>query len=85
MRKGKHGISRAEYIARAHEFAPRGDRLPHTKLTPTDVSLIRELHQWRKDEIERINSIASLDALGRKFGVSARAISAVVSRQNHSI
>lgn len=43
-RRGKpsyNRISRAEYLTRAHEFAPSGDKLAK-KLTPQKVQSIRE-------------------------------------------
>lgn len=43
MRRGsKHGLSRAEYQVRAHEFARRGRELPQSKLTEEVVRRIRE-------------------------------------------
>lgn len=77
-------MTRSEYLSRAHEFAPRGAQLPQTKLTPDDVAMIRELHEWKQQEIERINAVASLDALAEKFGVHRNTISRVVSRENHA-
>jgi hypothetical protein len=35
-------MTRAEYLARAHEFAPRGERLPHARL---NTELVREIRQ----------------------------------------
>ena len=42
MRGSKHGLNRAEYQVRAHEFASRGCELPHSKLTDDIVRRIRE-------------------------------------------
>lgn len=33
-------MTRDEYLQRTHEFAPRGNRLPHAKLNP---DLVREI------------------------------------------
>lgn len=44
---------------------------PRSNLTQEDVAQIRELSEWRKEEIDRINSIASPKALAEKFEVSA--------------
>ncbi len=77
-------MTRDEYLSRAHEFAPRGERLPQTKLTPDDVAMIRELHEWKQREIERINSIASHKALAEKFGVHENTIYKALSRQSHA-
>ena len=41
MRPSKHGINRGEYLSRAHEFAARGHRLPHARLTEQQVRDIR--------------------------------------------
>lgn len=43
---------------------------PRSKLTEHDVGQIRELIAWKKEELARINSIASMQALADKFGVS---------------
>lgn len=43
---------------------------PRSHLTQEDVAQIRELSEWRNEEIERINSIASQKALAEKFEVS---------------
>ena len=42
MRGSKHGLNRAEYQVRAHEFASRGCELPQSKLTDDIVRQIRE-------------------------------------------
>ena len=34
-------MDRNEYLMRAHEFAPRGNRLPQAQLTPDAVKAIR--------------------------------------------
>lgn len=52
----------------------RGENHPNAKLTDEDVEQIRELMDWKKQEIERLNSIASCAALAEKFGVSKRCI-----------
>lgn len=42
MRGSKHGLCRAEYQVRAHEYAARGSDLPQSKLTDDIVRRIRE-------------------------------------------
>lgn len=41
MRGSRHGLARDEWSIRAHEFAPRGERLPQARLTPEVVREIR--------------------------------------------
>jgi len=65
----------------------RGENHPNAKLTDEDVEQIRQLIEWKKEEIARINSIASCAALAEKFDVSIRCIehiSAYRSRCNPS-
>jgi hypothetical protein len=52
----------------------RGENHPNAKLTDQDVEQIRQLIEWKKEEIARINSIASCAALAEKFDVSIRCI-----------
>lgn len=69
-------------VSRAH-----GENHPNAKLTDEDVEQIRQLIEWKKEEIARINSIASCAALAEKFDVSVRCIehiSAYRSRCNPS-
>lgn len=37
----RHGINRREWSLRAREFCPRGEDLPHSRLTPRAVRSIR--------------------------------------------
>jgi hypothetical protein len=53
------------------------------KLTRHDADTIRDLHEWKQKEIERINSIGSARALAEKFDVSIRAIESVLSYRTH--
>ena len=43
---------------------------PRSQLTAHDVAQIRELIAWKKEELARLNSIASMQSLADKFGVS---------------
>lgn len=52
----------------------RGENHPNAKLTDQDVEQIRQLIEWKKEEIARINSIASCAAIAEKFDVSIRCI-----------
>jgi hypothetical protein len=49
------------------------------KLTHEDVEQIRQLNEWKKEEIKRIMSIAGDHALAEKFGVAQSCISKVVN------
>lgn len=40
-------MTRTEYLQRAREIAPRGNRLPHARLTPDDVRAIRRNYHGR--------------------------------------
>lgn len=57
----------------------------HGKLTYEDAEQIRELIEWKKSEIERINSIASNKALAEKFDVSCRTIENISTYKTHRI
>ena len=52
---------------------------PRSRLTEHDVSQIRELIEWKKEELARINSIASMQSLADKFGVSVVTIHKISS------
>jgi hypothetical protein len=52
---------------------------PRSKLTAHDVAQIRELIEWKKEELARINSIASMQSLADKFGVSVVTIHKISS------
>lgn len=43
-RGARHGICRDEYLSRAHEFALRGERLPHARL---NADVVREIRASR--------------------------------------
>lgn len=58
---------------------------PHGKLTYEDAEQIRELIEWKKSEIDRINSIASNKALAEKFDVSCRTIENISAYKTHRI
>lgn len=53
------------------------------KLTPEDVEHIRQLNEWKRAEIDRLNSIASAKALAEKFGVGLRSIERVLAYKSH--
>lgn len=57
----------------------------HGKLTYEDAEHIRELIEWRRSEIDRINSIASNKALAEKFDVSCRTIENISAYKTHRI
>lgn len=56
-----------------------GQNHPNAKLTDEDVEQIRQLIDWKKEEIARINSIASCAALAEKFDVSKHTIERIGS------
>jgi len=56
---------------------------PNTKLTDEDVEQIRQLIEWKKEEIIRINSIASCAAIAEKFDVSRRTIDNISNYTSH--
>lgn len=59
-------MNRAEYLQRHHEFHPRGNQLPHARLTPVAVREIR---------INRRGETAA--QLAARFGVHIRTIEKV--------
>lgn len=56
----------------------RGSALPHAKLTEDDVRLIRQLHEYKRREIERLNRELSAKGLAEKFGVHYRTVEKVL-------
>lgn len=56
-----------------------GQNHPNAKLTDEDVEQTRQLIEWKKEEIARINSIASCAALAEKFEVSKNTIERIGS------
>jgi DNA-binding XRE family transcriptional regulator len=58
---------------------------PNSKLTEEDVEQIRQIMDWKKEEIARINSIASHEALAKKFDVSKRTIENIGNYVSHRI
>jgi hypothetical protein len=58
---------------------------PNSKLTDEDVEQIRQLIDWKKEEIERINSIASYEAIAKKFDVSKRTIENIGNYVSHRV
>jgi DNA invertase Pin-like site-specific DNA recombinase len=76
-------MNRREYQLRARELAPRGDRLPHTKLTADQVREIRRLAQVREQERARINAEFSNAAIAARYGVHRRTVENVLSYQAH--
>lgn len=61
----------------------RKGRPPARILTAEDAEKIRQIHEWKKEEIERINQMASVEALARKYGASKRAIERVLAYETH--
>ena len=76
-------MNRREYQLRARELAPRGERLPHTKLTADQVREIRRLAQVREQERARINAEFSNAAIAARYGVHRRTVENVLSYQAH--
>jgi hypothetical protein len=58
---------------------------PNSKLTEEDVEQIRQLIDWKKEEIERINSIASYEAIAKKFEVSKRTVENIGNYISHRV
>ncbi|HKK47401.1 MAG TPA: hypothetical protein VJ964_17870 [Balneolaceae bacterium] len=42
-------MDRAEYLSRTYEFAPRGNQLPQTKLTPDQVRQCRDYSKTARE------------------------------------
>lgn len=55
------------------------------KLTDDDVENIRQLIEWRDNEISRINSIAGNSALAEKFDVKKRTIISIGNYESRRI
>jgi len=76
-------MNRHEYQVRARELAPRGERLPHTKLTAEQVREIRRLAQVREQERARINAEMSNAAIAARYSVSVRAVERTLAYEVH--
>lgn len=79
MRKA---MNRDDYLMRAHEFAPRGADLPHTKLTPEIVRETRAAAEKRKELLDYIRENLSNAALAKKHGVHIRTIERASTYEN---
>ena len=76
-------MERSEYLQRALELAPRGNKLPHTKLNQKQVREIREA-AIKRDEMRReITETMSNEALARRYGVHYRTIEKVIQYVTH--
>jgi transcriptional regulator GlxA family with amidase domain len=76
-------MNRDEYLVRAREMAPRGERLPQTKLTRDEAEEIRRLARLREVARAQITQELSNTALARRFNVSARAVERVLAYEVH--
>jgi IS30 family transposase len=75
-------MNRSEYKTRAIEIAPRGNELPHAKLTPEDVEDIRSAAVQRERLRGFIRDSLSNAALANRFGVHRRTIEKVLQRES---
>lgn len=71
-------MNRDDYLMRAHEFAPRGQALPQTKLTDAQVIEIRAAREKRLDLLAHIREQLSNEALARRMGVHIRTVERVL-------
>lgn len=62
-----------------HATARRGEALPWSKLTESQVREIRHLDEYRLRQIAELNAELSRPAIARKFGVHVRTIEKVLS------
>ena len=81
--RAKGVIERFEYEQRAYEFAKRGEDLPQTKLTRSQVDFIRAAKEKREAMRKEINDTLSNKALAEQFGVHYRTIEKVLSYETH--
>lgn len=80
-RATKTGLDRAGYRARASEFSPRGQDLPHAKLLDMDVINIRSAKRQRDALLAHIKENLSNAALCERFGIHPRTLEKILSRE----
>ena len=85
MARTKTPLERAEYLARAHEFAPRGQDLPYAKLLDIDVISIRSAERQRNNLRKYIRDNLSNDALAKTYNVHPSTIDRILRHKtwNH--
>lgn len=74
MHRPETRLDRSEYLVRAHEFAKRGEDLPHTKLDRAMLDDIKSAIKQRESLRQYIANNLSNDGLARRFGVHKRTI-----------
>ena len=80
----RRAMPRDEYLLRAGEFAPRGQDLPQAKLPDLDVIDIRSAKRQRDALLAHIKANLSNDALCKRYGIHARTLEKILSRETWS-
>lgn len=71
-RGSRHNITREDWLARRSEFVPRGEALPHAKLTDAMVRAIRA-------EYVPYSKTHGAPALAKRYGLHRRTVEKVLS------
>lgn len=71
-------MTRDEYLIRSVELAPRGNKLPHAKLSPDQVECIRSSAKQRDRLRQHIRDNLSNESLAMQFGVHVRTVEKVL-------
>ena len=72
-------MTRDEFLIRQHEFAARGERLPHSKLTEQKVREVRQIREQARLFRKWIDEQFSIEGLAKKYGVSTGAMEKVLN------
>jgi hypothetical protein len=84
-RQRKPGTTdRHTYRQSARSNAPRGQKLPQSKLLDLDIEDIRSAHRQRIKLLQYIRDNLSNAAIAKKHGVSVRGIERIVSYETWS-
>lgn len=78
MHRPETRLDRSEYLVRAHEFAKRGEDLPHTKLDRAMLDDIKSAIKQRESLRQYIANNLSNDGLASRFGVHKRTIARAI-------
>ena len=75
-------MTREDYLTGgAYAVARRGQQLSHSILNDEKVREARRLHEFKRQEIARLNRELSCAALANRYGVSTRCMERMLARE----
>jgi len=79
-------MTRDDYLnGGAYITAPRGKKLPQTKLTPEQVQEIRRVYAWKQHQVAKLNAEFSAKGLAQLYGVHVRTIEKALKYETHAM